>query len=131
MVVLFIKTRPPWINTRAVETNTPSGPVLATWKGKKFQNGTIVRVNVWAGTVEPEDHGLDVSLNIDTGRVGSVVGVKRVMSEYNKEYGDGPTEVIEVRWFKQRWSCFPKFWASREVEQFTSTIHPDYLETEN
>ena len=130
-VLLYKKTRPVALDAQSVEKPTPTGPVLITWKGIEFRQGSLVRVTSWAGAVKPEESGLEVSLSVEAGRLGTVVAATNVVTEYNRQIAGGETQVLVVQWFKQEWSCLPQFWRRLQVKSFQTTINPDYLAVEN
>jgi hypothetical protein len=130
-VLLYKKTRPRSLDVPSIEKPTPTGPVLITWNGVDFREGSLVRVKSWAGVAEPGETGLDISLSIEAGRLGTVIAATNIVTEYNRQIAGGETRVLVVRWFKQDWSCLPQFWRSRRVEPFQSSINADYLAVEN
>lgn len=100
------------------------------WKGTAFYRGQKVISKGVAGVVTPDKTGLDVSVNMGRGHVGTVVEARERNRSPSFVRGE-PLQSLLVLWDEQEWSEHPAFWRKRRIAPFSSTIHACWLQPLN
>ncbi len=97
------------------------------WKGTAFYKGQKVITKGVAGVVSPDVTGLDVSVNMGRGHVGTVVEARERNRSTSYVRRGEPLQALLILWDEQEWSEDPAFWRKRRIAPFSSTIHACWL----
>ena len=110
------------------EYNRISAEVV--WKGTAFYRGQKVITKGWAGVVTGDKTGLDVSVNMSRGHVGTIVEARE--RNHCPSFVPGePLQSLLVLWDEQEWSEDLAFSRKRRIASFSSMIHACYLQPLN
>ena len=89
----------------------------ATWEGRAFHKGDVVRITNWAGTFKPQETGNSNEVDADYGHTGILLSGT----------GADSKQIVKIRWSPQKWKINGQDrWV--ELPQFEATIHVSYLE---
>ncbi len=100
------------------------------WKGTSFYKGQRVITNSWSAVVAEDKTGLDVSVNMSRGHVGTVVEARERSHSSSSVPGE-PLQALLVLWDEQEWSEVWAFWRKRRIAPFSSMIHACHLQPLN
>ena len=99
----------------------------ATWEGRSFQKGDVVRVINWAGTFKPNETGSQEEVDADYGHTGIVLSGERRTKSASAKASTEPVQIVRIRWAPQKWKVNGQDrWV--ELAEFEATIHVSYLE---